>query len=279
MSALAALAMLTKVQTVVFLPLWLAIGLFYTVHRPRRRLAVAGAALGVALVVSAPFWGDVSGVASAYTAAADRYPYTHLNGFSAWFLSHPLDRPRLESMGTAYARDDSPLAFGLTPRSLGISAFGLVCIGVWLVLRRRRCDTASISWAARVLPLAFFVLSTQMHERYLFQAVAVWAWSATATRRWWAAWLAVGACAFANVMWVWPGPGGGAFIGAVRDILWVRWVWLWPGASCALLLIAVLMLSGCGWVDRFRPWAARRAGSPTGSGATGTDGEACGSGK
>ena len=55
---------------------------------------------------------------------------------------------------------------------------------------------------ATILPLAFFLLPTQIHERYLLPAIGIWAWAASPSRRWWTGWIVIGA-GFARAVSPW----------------------------------------------------------------------------
>jgi len=305
MVAVATLALLTKAQTAAMLPLWFGVAMCWTVRpagqmtsRPaaqgkgpsrsvRRRAAkhpanqrpalrrmvgrglilLATAGL-VAIVVLFPFRHVLSGVWRAYAGAASYYPFTHLNGFSAWFLSAPLTEPHLRSVPLTdwYVSDSTSVLFGLSPRLWGLigvlAVWGLVLEMLW----RRRCDDRSLRWAARTLPLAFFVLSTQMHERYLFPALAVWAWSFLPSRRWWLCWLTIGAAATINVIWAWPGPGKSAWVTMATETLHRNWLSLPPGVWCSGALIVVLGLSTFGWIDGLS-WRETRTRSNSNTGA------------
>ncbi|MFQ5423208.1 MAG: hypothetical protein ACE5F9_04430 [Phycisphaerae bacterium] len=236
----AALGALTKPQGLVFVPIWLVVTALPHADRLRHigRSAVAVGLLVVA--VALPFHGSLDRVADAYSGAAGYYPYLHLNGFSAWFVANPLDRPHLDRPERFYVHDDGAACLGLSPRWLGLAAF--LCVASWIVVRlwRRRCDEGSLFQAARTLPLAFFVLSTQMHERYALPVVAVWAWSFMASRRWWACWLTLGACSAINAMWAWAGPGGGPVVTAIRQVLWRPWAGLSPGVWCSAAFVVIL---------------------------------------
>ncbi len=240
MVALAMLAVLVKAQAVIVLPIWVVVAVSWAGWDWRRWLTAVGTAMLVAFVVLLPFVGFLGGVWEAYTLAAGYYPYLHLNGFSAWFLGNPLMEPHLADL-RFYVRDDVAGYLGIKPRVLG-----LVCVlGVWIaasvVMLRRKVDERSLLWAARLLPLAFFVLSTQMHERYLLPAIGLWAWAFVNTRRWWGCWMLLGLCAWINILWVWPGPGDGAWVEWCQAVLHRSWLGLAGGVWCTLAMIALFV--------------------------------------
>lgn len=249
MWAFATIAALTKAQVLVFTPIWILITVSGSRVQWKRGLLCLGVAVAISAIVVLPFRGELHGVKSAYTRAADFYPYVHLNGFSAWFLSNPIDRPNLSDLDRVYARDDLPFAFGVTPKTFGLVGLGIVAVLVILSMRRHGCDEASLFWAARTLPLAFFVFSTQMHERYAFPVLAVGAWAFLASRRWWVWWGILVVCVTANVLWSWAGPGDGAIVSGIERVLWSKWLGVKPGILFSLAFITTLGAALSGWID------------------------------
>lgn len=245
MAAMAVAAVLTKPQAAMIAPIWL-VALVRVVRTDRQAIARAiSAAFVVAVALLWPVRSRLDGVWDALVGAATFYPFTHLNGFSAWFLQRPLDAPDLAQLARVYARDDAAWLAGLTPRALGLIAV----LGVWVyVLSRARRVIQGIEsfehwtgWAARVLPLAFFVLATQMHERYLFPAVALWLWAARPTAAW-----AIGAGLLAlsvtvNQCWVWAGPADGWYTEWSRRMASGPWFGLRTGEFFALVNAGLLV--------------------------------------
>jgi hypothetical protein len=101
-----------------------------------------------------------------------------------------------------------------------------------------------------MVPLAFFVCSTQMHERYLYPVVAMWAWSATPTWRWLAGYCAISFAAAVNVLWVWVGPFDNAAVHHLSRALHRPWLGLSPGSICAGLLVWIMLLLVVREIDR-----------------------------
>jgi len=257
--AFAALAVLTKPQALLFAPLYVAA---IVTSDPRHALAAlarfSAAALVVSAAVMAPLWSVKSNVLRAYTEAAGYYPFVHLNGFSAWFLANPLKEPRLEALSQFYLRDDLPLFLCVTARTIGFIAMTLVGIAVLVRVMRQSAIENAVRPAARILPLAFMVLCTQMHERYLVPAIAFWAWAYRRTSAWWIGWLTIGAVAFVNLLWVWEQPLSSNALTSIA-----KWTRSSPGGIstgvlCAIALLAVLLyaLTVDDRRDRARPTAS-----------------------
>jgi hypothetical protein len=261
MALLAAAAVLVKPQAVVAAPVWLmAAGDWagWDWLKWARVVAVVGLVLLAGLL---PFQDQLGGVWQAYSGAAGYYPFTHLNGFSVWFLGSPMIEPHLgEASGESarwplalwYVNDAEIGPWGLSARVRGLAGFVLVTAWAVMILRRRRCSEASLLWSARLLPLALFVLCTQMHERYLFPAVAVWAWAARPCGRWLAGWIILASCASLNVLWAWPGPNEAAWVTSISHLLHRSWLGLAPGVWCGGALAFLLLVTLVGWTDDLR---------------------------
>ncbi len=245
MAGLAAASVLTKPQAAMILPIWIV-----ALARAARadRQAVARAVSGAFVVSVALLWpvrSRLDGVWDALAGATAYYPFTHLNGFSAWFLQWPIDAPDLTQLARVYARDDAAWLAGLTPRAIGL----LAVLGIWtyvFVQARRVIGGADsiekwIGWAARVLPLAFFVLATQMHERYLFPAMALWLWAARPTASWAACTALLALSVTVNQWWVWPGSAEGWYTEWARRAASSPWLGLRSGVFFALVNVALLI--------------------------------------
>ncbi len=102
-----------------------------------------------------------------YTYASGVYPFSSVNAFNLYAMVHHFWEP------------DSQLlpSFTLGGRVVGIPQFvwgiALMLAAVALVVSRlvQRRDALAVVEAAMLLSLGYFVLSTRMHERYIFNAV------------------------------------------------------------------------------------------------------------
>ncbi|MBV8499469.1 MAG: phospholipid carrier-dependent glycosyltransferase [Candidatus Eremiobacteraeota bacterium] len=161
-----AYSLLIKPQAAVLLPLMVA---FAFVDAPRRRARLVATALGaaaallLALALTEPFHpsNPLSAFAwliERYAYGANVYPYNSVNAFNLWAVRGTLWLP------------DSQYIF-ILPQYL----WGLVLVGAALALVTwryvaERTPRALLEGCA-IATLAFFVLATRMHERYLFNGV------------------------------------------------------------------------------------------------------------
>ncbi|HEU5478337.1 MAG TPA: hypothetical protein VFU90_00830, partial [Candidatus Tumulicola sp.] len=167
-----AYSLLIKPQAAVVLPLMAAF-VFVDPARRRARLIASGIGIGaailLALVLVEPFHPSnpveaFSWLFGRYSYGSNVYPYNSVNAFNLWAIR-----------GSFWQPDTGPIsAFGTF--SLGpqyVWGIILVAAAVVLVLWRyvqERTPRALLEGCA-VATIAFFVLATRMHERYLFDGL------------------------------------------------------------------------------------------------------------
>jgi Gpi18-like mannosyltransferase len=175
-----ALAVLQKLQAVTFLPLVLL-----DLYRQKRWRGLAGGVLGMLVtsaVVLTPFaaTGTVRDVLTrGYVNVVGQYPYRSFYAFNLWYMTSDAGArdDTLPAFLLPAVTHDAPLDGGhwiafFTWRRLGLGLFALAVAGT-LAAYSRCSSPAARSLAAGVLALAFFLLPTQMHERYQFPVLAV----------------------------------------------------------------------------------------------------------
>ncbi len=162
-------SILIKPQAVCLAPLFLAAALCAKTGLRTRILApVLGIASGVvsAYVIALPFHptADPLNVLSwlyhQYETGSRVYPYNSVNAFNLWTVLHPFWQRDLQQIGPI-----PQYAWGIV----------LVCAAVVLVVFRyaqQRTERAFIE-AAALIGLAFFMLATRMHERYIYDGLVL----------------------------------------------------------------------------------------------------------
>ena len=149
-------------------------------------IAVALLAAGCAPLALA---GQGTGLAQAYVGAVGRFPQVTNRAYNLWWLL----------LRGASRSDQELLAAGLTYRMAGLLLVGGAALLVCLALLRRADGPARAEGAA-VIALSFFLLPTQIHERYLFFALAFLVLRAASDRRLLLAYLALVATATLNIL-------------------------------------------------------------------------------
>jgi Gpi18-like mannosyltransferase/uncharacterized membrane protein (UPF0136 family) len=159
-------SLLIKPQAAVLLPLLIAFA--FTDPRRRRERTIAtlvgiGAALLLALALTEPFHPSnplaaLTWLLQRYAFGSNVYPYNSVNAFNLWALRGTLWMPDTQSI--------LGLPQYLWGLILTVAAIGLV---VWRYLQER--SDAALLQGCAIIALAFFVLATRMHERYLFNGL------------------------------------------------------------------------------------------------------------
>ncbi len=155
------LAVLIKTQAVVLAPLLFVSTL--RLHGARGLVRAAGLAIGTLALLQAPLIlaRQLPGLLQSYDGSVGRFPRTTVAAYNLWFLA----------LGGGSTRDTEFVFGSISYRIAGMVLFGIVAALVCLALMRRS-DAPVRAESAAVLALAFFALPTQIHERYLFLALA-----------------------------------------------------------------------------------------------------------
>ncbi len=176
---LLAYSVLIKPPAVVVAPLYIAY--VFTAadaaQRNRRALATAlgiAASFALAFLAAFAFNGNPNPVAEfawlygRYAYASSVYPYNSVNAFNLYVMAFNHFWQPDSTLIPSWTFGDRP--FGLPQYAWGIALF---LAALLLVLSRylQRRDTIALLEAAMILSLGYFVLSTRMHERYIFNAV------------------------------------------------------------------------------------------------------------
>ena len=245
---------------------------------------VSSAAIGVltAIVLSWPFGMSLVGLFRQVGKAAGGYPFVSVNAYNPWALVSR-DGNGVAANGVWSAARDvagtgvgqpATLIFGIPAIYVGtallLGAIAAVCLVLARYAERSSLDIDDgfpagplrvltddrrlLIVALTVLAIAFFVLPTRVHERYLFPTFALGALLAASSLRWLAAYVVLALASFANLYGVlltpyFRNPG-------IKD-------WLGMGdairSSGGVTLIVVVIVAGFVWaISELRPRAIRR---------------------
>ncbi len=166
-----AFSILIKPQAAVLAPIFIA---FAFTDPSRARARAWGTAIGIVaavifgLLLALPFHPTgnplnlVSWLLQRYTYGSGVYAYNSVNAFNLWAIR-----------GSLWESDSTPIGFIITFAQY-YWGIGLVCAAVALVVWRYVQDHSAAAFleGCAIALLAFFVLATRMHERYVFDGVA-----------------------------------------------------------------------------------------------------------
>ena len=187
---LAALAAVLKPQFGILIPI-VAVLAFVRARSARDPWAfvVTGLAGAATIALAAlPFGLTLPDVLAKVAEAAGGYPYLSVNAWNPWALIDVGGRAVVNATGWASDIDPLPL-IGIPGVAIGSAG---IATAVLVAMRYVRRDTAIRTvTAVAILAIAFFVLPTRVHERYLFPAIPLtialaaarpaWRWIAVAT--------------------------------------------------------------------------------------------------
>jgi hypothetical protein len=125
------------------------------------------------------------------------YPYLTVNAYNPWAFASSGGVDPMTAGGT-WSRDDIPLIAGIPGGAIGWLLLG-IGFAVGLVRVAIRDDRRSLVVALAFLSLAFFILPTRVHERYLFPVFALLPILAVLDRKWLWATVALALASFMNL--------------------------------------------------------------------------------
>lgn len=190
---LAGLALVTKFQAIVLLPLFLFEA--YRVARARGTGALLAGSAAAALVIAIPFVATgilEESVRRSYVDVVGQYHEMSKNAYNLWFLGEDPYRPdtvppeailRLAAQGGDVVRAESAWLLGWSWRRISLILFAL-SVATVLSLYGRRPSAIGLYGSAGLLTFCFFLFPTEMHERYAYPAIAFLAvWAAASRNR------------------------------------------------------------------------------------------------
>ena len=241
---------------------------------PVRLASSAAVALGAAIVLCLPFGLSLVGLFEQVVKAAAGYPYLTVNAYNPWALVEH-DGNGLAANGT-WPRDSvgtkpdevATLIAGVPAVYVGTALLLLVIVLVGLVvawrgsrieaisvedpddarpLRALVDDRRTLLVALTVLAIAFFVVPTRVHERYMFPAFALGAILAATSLRWRVAYLALSIATFANLYAVllnpfYKNPGVQDWLGLAEQLRTSGWITIVVLVHLAVFLWALMEL-------------------------------------
>jgi len=236
-----AAGVLFKFQMVAFLPL---IGWWLLRPFDWKRLLTFVAGFGlVAALIWAPFVlaGTLPYALRALRNTVGLFPVLSANAHNVWFLI---------SGGNSWQTDLQRVLGSLTARTVGLLAFGVANLLVLFRSHEQRTRWMSAAY----IGFAFFMLSTEMHENYLYPTVVLLVIAACSARRYVLLALIITVTALANM--------------ALHDVLIDPAAWLSAGTLNTVRLLnsavnSVVYVGWTGWllkdpVRRVRAFASQR---------------------
>jgi hypothetical protein len=226
---------------------------------PVRILTTTLVGIATATIVCLPFRLTIVGLVVQVVSTATGYPYLTVNAYNPWALVTDAGRG-LAATGSWLCDVTSPgqcaaggVTFGPIPALLVGSVLILAVVIAVSVLVARSPDRLTILVGLAVLAVAFFVVPTRVHERYLYPFVILGAILAAVSRRWLVAYVALVIANFLNLYVVlttlYQNPGVTDWLGIGS---WIR-------SPTGVTLIAAVHLVGFLWVAaQLRPGARAR---------------------
>jgi len=208
---------------------------------PLRLVTALVAALGAFYLIALPFGMGPLEYLERMFGTAGGYSYLSVNAFNAWALVGA-GGPSLAEAETSRWSEDTLALVGPIP-GLAIGAVLLAAGFLWGSVRAAvRDDRWTVIVALTFLAIAFFILPTRVHERYIFPAVALLPLLAVVSGRWAVALLLLSVGAFINLHAILTVPRYGSL--NLETLPLGEWFRTQP-----LITLSALLLTGVGlWV-------------------------------
>lgn len=232
-----ALGMLIKPQVIVLAPV---LGMFTLLLRGWRGVLRGGLAMSLTFaLILLPFvvGSGLQETLRPFQSSVGRFPFLTLNALNLWLIFTASTGLSLEAPDYPMLPDNVPLSGLLTGYQIGLLLLGLYTLLVVIMVIRQRNRERVFVWTG-ALYLAFFMLATQMHERYVYPAAILALFAIAEDRRmvWVAVPLAVtfsyNIIAITSMPFVWFGVNlwyvigeAGLFAAVVNGLILVLWTW------------------------------------------------------
>jgi Gpi18-like mannosyltransferase len=211
---LLALGACTKPQGMIVLPLALALILGRSGWKGIVRAAGFGIALAALIILPFLLAGYAKQLLGVYVGASAKYPFLSINAFNPWWIVSSLAGGGWRA---ELVPDDGRLG-PVTPHAIGWFLFALATIWIlWRGYRLGKTTPFPQSRAWRLLSLqwlGFFLIPTQIHERYLLPALVSLAVVLVLERRLWWLYGLLSLGVLLNIVSVFPGHQ--SLLGVVR---------------------------------------------------------------
>lgn len=200
------LAILTKVQSVVLLPVLIIVLLKDFDFKKMSNILITN--FIVALIVMMPFilGGVVWNVWSTIAGSVDFSRSLTVNAYNLWYIISPAKPNDWQNLAL-----DSKMFWGISFKALGIFMF-FVFTFLTAYQLFKKTDERNIILASASMVFAFFILPTQIHERYLFPFFALLCPLALTNRKYLSVYLILTITHFFNLLFALPFDSNASFL-------------------------------------------------------------------
>ncbi len=170
--AMFAVALGVKAQAIVLFPFLLVFLWRRTTPAVIAGAFAVGAATLAVILLPAILSGGGGPISYHYFTAATRFPQRSISSYNIWYLADGYDTA-VRHLPVDIARDDRRPIWGpITSKEIGLTLFGSYVVFLLVSLWRRPTPRNLVLSSALVF-FGMFMLSTEMHDRYLVPGVAL----------------------------------------------------------------------------------------------------------
>jgi hypothetical protein len=163
--AFLALGLLVKFQAIVLLPMVGVLSLRrYGVVKTAQGMAIA-ALVGIAVLAPFAIASGVEVTIDPYMGGVDRLPYITIHAYNGWFSTYLL-RDIMEPNSGPFMSDKFVVFGAITLKHIGLLMLAIYTAVISVNMWRRANERREFIWGT-ALYFGFFMLPTQMHDRYV----------------------------------------------------------------------------------------------------------------
>jgi len=161
------ISVLIKFQSIVFLPILIILILMNSNIKEINKVLIASTSFIIIVLLFLIYQGALHEVILVYSRYIGEYAYTTLNAFNLWFiLSPPKETIYLSGL------KDTLTILGISLRTIGLFFMGTYTLIILYQIFKNK-DNSTILLGLSSIILGFFLLPTEIHERYLFPFFAI----------------------------------------------------------------------------------------------------------
>lgn len=160
------LAVLTKVQSISLVPVVFTVIVLNCDFNKATKIILTAILTSFSVLFPFIITGTLPLVIKNILNSVGRYPFVTVNSYNSWFLISP-DAPDLSN-----TLSDSTHLYSISLKNIGFIFLAIYTLIVIYQLSKRD-DEETIILAATSMTFAFFMLPTEIHERYLFPFFAL----------------------------------------------------------------------------------------------------------
>lgn len=206
------LGLMLKTQSLFFVPIvW-----FQTLKNKSFRsikIIVLNILLFLLIFIQFLLNGSIFSVIATFFSSFGKWHFVSMNAYNLWFFLFPVSYD-----SKFLTPSDNLTFFGITYKFIGLFLFAIYCFFVLYQINKKK-DKESLVIGAASLAFAFFMLPTEMHERFLFPFFAIFSLLVLKNKKYFFIYLVLSMTYLVNMMTVLNYHGGFFVYSLIQSVI------------------------------------------------------------